>query len=151
MEQDPILITFDQVAVAAGVSRALIHAYVGDRRGLIDAVQVRIVGRMDTWVSHGLNRAEGTAGQVRAMTVGLAAFVEGDHDAWNVLITSGGLDHPALHGVRNRWTKLLAGGRPEQTVAAQAVVAALIFGMGGWVSRGIEPAEVIGPLLRTLR
>ncbi|CAN5675023.1 hypothetical protein BH10ACT1_BH10ACT1_14100 [soil metagenome] len=151
MEHDPYALTFDQVAVAAGVSRALVHAYLGDRRGLIDAVQVRIVGRLDGWVAHGLSRADGRDERVRALAGGVFAFVEAERDGWSVLAASGGLDHPALHGVRARWTKVLSDGRPRSEVVAQAVVAALLLGVSGWVNRGVETTEVVGPMLAAFR
>ncbi len=149
-EGDPLLVTFEQVASAAGVSRALVHAYLGDRRGLIDAVQVRIVGRLDTWVGHGLGRASTPRSALRAVVDGTFSFVEAEADAWGVLVGSGGLDHPALHGVRARWVAALAGEETEHPVAAQAVVAALLGSVGTWRARGIEPEAVVEPLGRAL-
>jgi AcrR family transcriptional regulator len=141
-------VTFDQVAEAAGVSRPLVHAYLGDRRGLLDAVQVRIVGRMDGWVGHGLRRATTRRGAIQAVTAGLFAFVDAERDAWSVLVASGGLDHPALHGVRGRWADRIAGSEREMQVPAQAAVAALVFGVGGWVHRGVDPHTVVAALER---
>ncbi len=154
-EHDPLLVTFEEVARTAGVSRALVHTYLGDRRGLIDAVQVRIVGRMDTWVGHGLGRASTPTDRLRAIVGGLFAFVEGEREAWSVLVASGGLDHPALHGVRARWAIGLTPDRgadadPVDEVPAQAVVAALLLGVGSWVNRGVDPATALEPLLRAL-
>lgn len=149
-EHDPLLVTFEEVAAEAGVSRALVHTYLGNRRGLLDAVQVRIVGRMDTWVGHGLTRASTPPEALRALVGGLFAFVEAERDAWSVLVASGGLDHPALHGVRARWSAALAPAPGHPDVAAQAVVAALVLGVGGWVNRGVDPGEVQAPLLRAL-
>lgn len=105
---------------------------------------------MDTWVGQGLGRVTEPADRLRALVGGLFGFVTDERDGWSVLIASGGLDHPALHGVRARWTVALADGVPDQDVAAQAVVASLLLGVGGWVSRGIEPANVLGPLQRAL-
>lgn len=145
------------MAVAAGVSRSLVHAYLGDRRGLIDAVQVRIVARLDRWVGHGTRRADGPGEHLRAVTAGLFAFVEADPDTWGVLVSSGGLDHPALHGVRTRWVGLLRSpddpmSHPgtDRAIASAAAVAALVYGVGGWVARGVDPDEVaatLAPLL----
>jgi AcrR family transcriptional regulator len=153
-------VTFEQVATASGVSRALVHAYLGDRRGLVDAIQVRIISRLDTWVGHGLRRAEerGPEAALAALVDGVFAFVAAEQDGWGVLGTTGGLDHPALHGVRARWVRALApdgrsdasvGARPGAglgDVAAQAAVGALLAGVGTWVNRGVEPAEVIAVL-----
>lgn len=140
--------TFDQVAEAAGVSRPLVHAYLGDRRGLLDAVQVRIVGRTDAWVGHGLRRATTPRESLQAITAGLFAFVEAEREPWSVLVASGGLDHPALHGVRGRWARRIAGDDRAGDVPAQAAVAALVFGVGGWVHRGVDPHEVVLALER---
>lgn len=155
-EHDPLLVTFDQVAATAGVSRSLVHAYLGDRRGLIDAVQVRIVARLDRWVGHGTDRADGPDEHLRAVATGLFAFVGADPGPWGVLVASGGLDHPALHGVRARWARPLvppgrrSGDTGEPTTGAVAAIAALVDGVGGWVARGVEPDEVIAVLAALL-
>lgn len=141
-EHDPLLVTFDQVAEAAGVSRALVHTYLGDRRGLIDAVQVAIVSRLDTWVGHGLGRASDRTTSWRAIVQGTFAFVEAERDAWSVLGTTGGLDHPALHGLRSRWAVALSADDRPDDLAAQAAVGALLLGVGPWVNRGVDPTDV---------
>ncbi|WP_426572985.1 TetR family transcriptional regulator [Aquihabitans sp. McL0605] len=149
-EHDPLLVTFDQVATAAGVSRALVHTYLGDRRGLIDAVQVQIVGRLDTWVGHGLRRATTPRARLRAVVQGVFAFVEAEQDAWGVLGASGGFDHPALHGVRGRWAAQLAGEGADDDLRGQIVVGAVLGGVGSWVNRGVDPDRVeaaLAPLL----
>lgn len=146
-----MLVTFDQVAEAAGVSRALVHTYLGDRRGLIDAVQVQIVGRLDTWVGHGLRRATTREARLRALVQGTFAFVDADRDAWGVLGASGGFDHPALHGVRARWAALLAADDVPGDLSGQLAVAALLGGVGTWVNRGVDPDDVVRGLLPVLR
>lgn len=139
------------MADAAGVSRALVHTYLGDRRGLIDAVQVQIVGRLDTWVGHGLHRAPSTAARLRAIVQGVLSFVEAEQDAWGVLGASGGFDHPALHGVRARWAAALCDDGDLTELAAQSAVSAVLGSAGSWVNRGVEPSQVeaaLAPLLR---
>lgn len=145
-EHDPLLVTFEQVAEAAGVSRALVHTYLGDRRGLLDAVQVQIIGRLDRWVGHGLRRADGRAAALHAIVHGTFSFVDAERDAWGVLGASGGTDHPALHGVRARWTARLGLDGEVADLAAQAAVGALLGGVGTWVVRGVEPDEVVATL-----
>jgi AcrR family transcriptional regulator len=152
-EHDPLLVTFEQVAEEAGVSRPLVHAYLGDRRGLIDAVQVRIVERLDTWVGHGLGRADTTDEGLRALVHAAFAFVTEERNAWRILGATGGFDHPALHALRTRWVTALTISDDPAGVGAQAVVAAVLAGVGTWVRQGIEPAAVIDrlrPLLMPL-
>lgn len=147
-ERDPLLVTFDEVAEAAAVSRALVHTYLGDRRGLIDAVQVQIIGRLDTWVGHGLHRATTPTSRLRALVQGTFAFVDAERDAWGVLGATGGMDHPALHGVRARWAGVLVLDHDEvDPLGAQAAVGAVLAGVGTWVNRGIEPNPVADRLL----
>ena len=149
-EGDPLLVTFEQVAAAAGVSRALVHAYLGDRRGLIDAVQVRIVGRLDAWVGHGLARAEGPDEVLAAIVHGVFSFVDTERDGWSVLAASGGFDHPAFHGVRGRWSAAMSAADDPSDPAALAAVTALLGAVGTWSNRGVEPATVISLLARLL-
>ena len=133
------------------MSRALVHTYLGDRRGLIDAVQVHIVSRLDTWVGHGLSRAGNRGDALRALVQGTFSFVETDRDAWGVLGTTGGFDHPALHGVRARWTvRLSADDRPDD-LHASAAVGALLGGVASWVNRGVDPNAVIAALAPLLQ
>jgi len=143
VERDPLLVTFEEVAAAAAVSRPLVHAYVGDRRGLIDAVQVRILGRLHTWVDHGLGRARTRPERLRAIVSGTFAFVEAEIDAWGVIGATGGFDHPACHGIRRRWAATLSPEDDPAHLGAEAAVAALLGGVGAWVHRGVDPDDVI--------
>ena len=43
----PSEVTFESVADAAGVSRALVYNYFGDRSGLLAAVELRSLERLD--------------------------------------------------------------------------------------------------------
>ena len=40
-ERDPAVVTFEEIADAAGVSRALLYNYFGDRQGLMEALERR--------------------------------------------------------------------------------------------------------------
>ncbi len=143
--------SLEQVARAAGTSRPLVHSYFGDRRGLLDAIQLRVVRRLDDWVAHGLARAGSPEEALTAVTTAVFSFVEQEREAWRLVTTSGGLDHPGMHGVRARWTDALCDGDPDRVVGAQAVMAALLLGAGGWVARGEEPAAVSSVLAGALR
>lgn len=141
-EGDPLLVTFDEVARAAGVSRALIHKHVGDRRGLIDAVQARVVARLDRWVAHGLDRAASPDEAMDAITFGVWSFVEAEGTGWSVLVATGGLDHPAAHALRARWVEALAGDDPAREPAAALVTGGLLAGVGTWLRRGVDVDDV---------
>jgi hypothetical protein len=119
-------------------------------------VQVRIVGRMDTWVGHGLSRATTRPARIDAIVQGLFSFVEAERDAWGVLAASGGFDHHAMHGVRARWAVAFAEDVPDRATdatraaverAAQAAVAALLGAVGLWVNQGVDPSDVVDLLV----
>ncbi|MCB1031420.1 MAG: TetR/AcrR family transcriptional regulator [Acidimicrobiales bacterium] len=150
-EHDPLLVTFSHVAEAAGVSRPLVHTYLGDHRGLVDAVQVRMITRLDRWVNHGLKRVASPFETWRALVYGVFSFVENEQDAWSVLVSTGGLDHPSLHGLRKRWTQAIGLTEDQQMeLASQAAIAALLLGAGGWVTRGVDPDEFIAVMNPTV-
>lgn len=150
-ENDPLLVTFDEVAQAAGVSRALLHQHVGDRRGLVDAVQTRVLERLDRWVGHGLARSVGPAEACRSVVYGTWSFVEVEDRGWSVLTATGGLDHPAAHAIRRRWSDALADGRGDAAVAAQLAVGGLVAGVGGWMRRGVDVDDVHRAVAALLR
>jgi AcrR family transcriptional regulator len=52
--RDPNEVTFEELADAAGVSRALVYNYFGDRHGLLEAVYRRHVSRLQRAVSGAL-------------------------------------------------------------------------------------------------
>ena len=52
--RDPNDVTFEEVAEAAGVSRALVYNYFGDRHGLIEAVHLRHINDLRARVNYAL-------------------------------------------------------------------------------------------------
>ncbi len=153
--------TLDQVATEADVSRPLLHTYFGDRRGLLDAVQVRIVSRLDAWTAHGLKRADSPNAVVRALTDGVISFVTHEPDSWSVLVTSGGLDHPLTYRLCRRWSSLIGDPTPDPPAASadgveprsligELVVHALLGGAGGWVRAGVDATDIADRLVRLL-
>lgn len=149
-EHDPLLVTFEEVAEAAGVSRALVHRHLGDRRGLHDAVQVRVITRLDRWVAHGLDRARDTPQRCRALVLGTWSFVEAETGGWSVLGVTGGFDHPAMHGLRTRWAATLADEPGPRRARAGFAVAGLIGGIGSWVHGGVDPDDLVTTFEHTM-
>ena len=140
------------VAKAAGTSRPLVHSYFTDRRGLLDAIHIRIIRRLDDWVFHGLERADTTHARIAALVNGVMSFIDQESQAWGILSTSGGYDHPAFHRLRARWVDSLVDGNPDRMIPAQVVVSALVLTGGSWVTAGTEPVAVVrvlAPLVTT--
>lgn len=149
-EHDPFTVSLEQVAGAANSSRPLVHAYFGDRRGLFDALHVRVVRRLADWVEHGIGRATTSDQALAGLVAAMFSFVDQERDSWRLLVASGGLDHPDLHAVRSRWVTALVDGETSRSIGAQAAVAAVLLGVGGWVARGEDPEAVTVVLGRLL-
>ena len=76
--RDPAEVTFEEIADAAGVSRALVYNYFGDRSGLVEAVYERNV-RLLTWrVAEALATTAGRANALRALVEVHVAFARED-------------------------------------------------------------------------
>src|SRR5215207_9651136 len=57
--RDPADVTFEEIADAAGVSRALVYNYFGDRHGLVEAVYLRHVEALRERVTAALSSVRG--------------------------------------------------------------------------------------------
>jgi AcrR family transcriptional regulator len=55
--RDPVNVTFEEIADAAGVSRALLYNYFGDRQGLLEAVEQRHLEELEALVTGSVDGA----------------------------------------------------------------------------------------------
>jgi AcrR family transcriptional regulator len=76
--RDPAEVTFEEIADAAGVSRALVYNYFGDRSGLVEAVYKRNVGLLAWRVGEALATTKGRENALRALVEVHVAFAEED-------------------------------------------------------------------------
>jgi AcrR family transcriptional regulator len=65
-ERDPGELTLEEIADGAGVSRALVYNYFGDRNGLLEAVYGRSVSRLNDEVTVALSTTRGLREALRA-------------------------------------------------------------------------------------
>jgi AcrR family transcriptional regulator len=69
-ERDPAVVTFEEIADAAGVSRALLYNYFGDRQGLFEAVEQRSLQELVSSIGDAIHGAttprEELAASIRA-------------------------------------------------------------------------------------
>lgn len=66
--RDPSEVTFEEIADAAGVSRALLYNYFGDRHGLVEAMYVRSVTELDHRLADAASRSTATRrGQIESI------------------------------------------------------------------------------------
>ena len=66
-DRDPGEVTFEQIADAAGVSRALVYNYFGDKGGLIAAVYLRSFERLDIALMQAFSTTKAGPDRLRAI------------------------------------------------------------------------------------
>jgi AcrR family transcriptional regulator len=125
--RDPAAVTFEEVAEAAGVSRALVYNYFGDKGSLVAAVYLRSLERLDDEVAAAVDRRLPPRERLRQLVASALRFARTDEAAWH-LAAGGATLHPAVRAARERRVDRLAadlGGGTNAAVVAAAVVAVL--------------------------
>jgi AcrR family transcriptional regulator len=143
---DPALVTFEDVADAAGVSRSLVYAYFGDRGGLLAAVYLRNLERLDAELGRAIDAQLADEARLRRIVRRYLEFARDNEGAWQVIAAAGALAHPAVRGARRDRIERIAAAwnsTPEARLVATAVVALLEAGVHHWHEErglGIERA-----------
>ena len=124
----PAEVTFEAVADAAGVSRALVYNYFGDRSGLLAAVELRSLDRLDRTLRAALDPTRSPSEQIRPLALAYRELARTDGSTWRVLASFGGDRHPSVRAARRSRIENLAacwGGDDAARVAARTVTAML--------------------------
>ncbi|MGH2685777.1 MAG: TetR/AcrR family transcriptional regulator [Actinomycetota bacterium] len=106
--RDPAEVTFEEIAEAAGVSRGLVYNYFGDKQGLVAAVYVRGMQRLDDRLA---DAVEGTddLGEERLRRIADAYLAFARDSAWGIASVVGSnsaLTHPEAREARRRIERL---------------------------------------------
>jgi AcrR family transcriptional regulator len=139
--RDPADVTFEEIADAAGVSRALVYNYFGDRGGLLAAVYLRAFQRLDDEITAAVDASLPAPQRVREIVRSYLRFARTHSGAWQLLGLAGTLQHPAVHAARRRRLAQLAdgwGGSPASLVVASGVVGMLEAATLRWLDHDPE-------------
>jgi AcrR family transcriptional regulator len=134
--RDPSEVSLEEVAEAGGVSRSLVYAYFGDRGGLIAAVYLHNLERLDAELGRALD--DGLPGEVRLRRLirRYLVFARDNEAAWTLMAAAGALQHPAVQAARRSRIERIASAwadDPAARLVAQAVVGLLEAGAQDWV------------------
>src|SRR3954467_11921403 len=123
--RDPADVTFEEIAEAAGVSRALVYNYFGDRGGLLAAVYLRSFDLLNDQLRVSIEPGLPLVERVRATVRVYLLFARDNPAGWRLLQMSGAMDHPAVLDARRRRMDELAnglGGSNEARTVACGIV-----------------------------
>ena len=126
--RDPNEVPFEEIADAAGVSRALVYNYFGDRNGLLAAVELHLFEAMDIALSENVDRMAPAEERFRAVVEAYLRFFAERPGAWRFLRAGSLIGHPAAVEARRARIARVAeawGGTAASWVAATAVVGML--------------------------
>jgi AcrR family transcriptional regulator len=123
--RDPAAVTFEEIAAAAGVSRALVYNYFGDKGGLMAAVYSQSLAELDEELRLALSAPVPPRERIHKVVTRYVAFAREHAGGWNALGVVAATQHPAVQRARGeRFEKLaLAWGDGRD---ARVVVAALM-------------------------
>ena len=76
-ETDPVEVTFEEIAEAAGVSRALLYNYFGDRGGLVAAVYLHTFNELNVRLNATIDPAAPPEDRLRTIVSGYLRFGRG--------------------------------------------------------------------------
>ena len=134
--RDPNEVSLEEVAEAGGVSRSLVYAYFGDRGGLIAAVYLHNLERLDAELGRALDERLPDEVRLRRLIRRYLLFARDNQAAWNLMAAAGALQHPAIQGARRARIERIASAWAEERSArmiAQSVVGLLEAGAQDWV------------------
>jgi AcrR family transcriptional regulator len=123
--RDPAEVTFEEIAEAAGVSRALVYNYFGDRGGLLAAVYLRSFDTLNDKLRGSIGHGLAPVDRVRETVRVYLRFARDNPAGWRLLQLAGAMDHPAVLEARQRrmdeLATLLGGAKEARTVACGIV------------------------------
>jgi AcrR family transcriptional regulator len=138
----PADVTFEEIADAAGISRALVYNYFGDRNGLMEAVYRYKVDQLQSMVDTSLATAAPGRATVERIVAAHLDMVVDDPDGYRYL--AGGVPFAGLaelDGERIEQLANLLGGSPLARLAARGLLSCLQTMVVAWNDGSAVPRD----------
>ena len=152
--RDPADVAFEEIAEAAGVSRALVYNYFGDKGGLIAAVHLRSLRRLDEALAAAVDPEATERERLHAFVQCYLRFADENSAAWRLIGSTATVEHPDVRNARQERFAQMGhnwGGTAEARVAARAVVGFLESATVDWIeNRDIEITRLVDLLFSVL-
>lgn len=126
--RDVTSVTVEEIGEAAGVSRALVYSYFGDKAGVIAALYFRSFEHLDAELSRTLEGTGNGRERTRAVAECYLRFAADHAAAWRLIGSAEALSHPDVRRARQlRFERMGAawGGSPQARILARALVGLL--------------------------
>lgn len=147
---DPATVTFEEIAAQAGVSRALVYNYFGDKGSLLAAVYAHAIADLDADLVEQLAADELLSERLRNLVLHYVAFAQSRSGTWHILSYVAATQHPAVQEVRRARVDRLAavlGTGPTLRLAVAGLIGMLEEVLTQWLAK---PEVSIDELLSVL-
>jgi AcrR family transcriptional regulator len=152
-DRDPAEVTFEELAAEAGVSRALVYNYFGDKAGLVAALYLRGLQRLDDELAVAVQPHRGAAESFKAAVHCYLRFARRNRATWRLLGYAAALDHPDVRAARRARHEALArgwGGTDEARAVARGITGFLEGATVAWLEDGGRRQAQMAELLSTV-
>jgi AcrR family transcriptional regulator len=156
--RDPAEVSFEELAAEAGVSRALLYNYFGDKAGLVAAVYLRVLEGLSEEIDAAVGPEAGDVADAERLRVLARCYLSyaAEHaSAWRLLGSSLAMDHPSVRRARHERFETLMRRRggvagPEARLTVCAVIGFLEAGSLQWLESGAHDLDRSADLLATI-
>lgn len=100
MASDPATVTFEEIAANAGVSRALVYNYFGDKGALLAEVYSHAIRELDEQLLATLQMDRPIAQRLQAMVWHYVDFAQARQGTWHLLGHVAATRHPVVSAAR---------------------------------------------------
>jgi AcrR family transcriptional regulator len=142
--RDPSDVTFEEIADAAGVSRALVYNYFGDRQGVLEAVARRSADQLEVQVRDALSTTPGRRSALHEMVRVHVEYARADPAGYRY--AWGTLGPPVVLEIREQILDEVAralGGSEDGRIAASGVVGSLQEMVRTALVEDVEPERAV--------
>ena len=149
-QRDPADVTFEEIAAAANVSRALVYNYFGDRGGLLAAVYLATMDELIVQLNDTIGATLPPEERIRQIVRGYLVFAGQHPAAWRLLQVTAAMRHPALVNARRDHMDQLAawwGGKATARIVAFGVVGMLEAATCDWLRERDAELDVLSEVL----
>lgn len=141
---DPSAVTFEEIAAEAGVSRALVYNYFGDKGSLLAEVYRHAVAELDVELCAALRKDQPIEVRLREVVAHYVGFARSRTGTWQLLGHVAAIQHPAVRAAHRERVESLASAFGDGA-AVRLAMAGLLGQFEGVTRQWFDEAEPAVP------